>query len=62
MKDHLVKLKHVLNQERITEEMVLLIKHQPFQQKKKKTQQTKTPQPSPYYFFLFKGWVKYCFS
>lgn len=47
MKDHLLKLKHVLNQERKTEEMVLLIKHQPFQQKKKKKKKKKTHNPLP---------------
>lgn len=46
MKDHLLVLKHVLDQER-TEKTVLLIKHQPFQQEEKNKTKQKPHNPLP---------------
>lgn len=54
MKDHFLKLKHVLDQERRTEETVLLIKYQPFwqEEKNKKKKPNKTPTTLSLQFLL----------
>lgn len=57
MKHHPLNLEHIPDEERKTEEMALLIKHQPFQHEETSKSQPETPQPymSAYSFFLFHG-------